>query len=260
MYRHKEYVARPVKDVLAEMDAVRAAVDAGASEPIRRVFLADGDALALPTSDLLEILSALRERFPPLSRVSCYATARNLLEKSVEELSLLGAAGLSLLYIGPESGDDVTLKAIAKGANFADHVEAARRAREAGLKQSLMFLLGIAGEERGPEHARASARLVNEMDPRFVSLLTATVVPATPLFQLAERGKFVVPEPTSLLREIREFLAVASPTNTVFRSNHASNYLPLAGRLPRDRQRLLGEVDAAMRGEIGLRPEWARGL
>jgi hypothetical protein len=98
------------------------------------------------------------------------------------------------------------------------------------------------------------------MDPRYVSLLTLTVVPGTPLQQLAERGKFAVPEPSALLREIREFLQAAEPTNAVFRSNHASNYLPLSGRLPRDRERLIREVDGAMRGEVGLRPEWARGL
>jgi radical SAM superfamily enzyme YgiQ (UPF0313 family) len=175
-------------------------------------------------------------------------------------LAELRYLGLSLLYIGPESGDDPTLKLIAKGASFAEHVEAARKAHAADMKQSLIFLTGIAGPERSQEHARASARLTTEMDPRYVSLLTVTVLSNTPLFQLQARGRYAVPDVDALLQEVETFVATATPTNAVFRSNHASNYLPLSGRLPRDRDKLLTLVQAARAGLLPLRPESARGL
>jgi radical SAM superfamily enzyme YgiQ (UPF0313 family) len=178
----------------------------------------------------------------------------------VEDLTRLRELGLTLLYIGPESGDDVTLKRIAKGASASDHVEAARRARAAGIELSAIFLLGVGGTERSHEHAEASARLATEMDPAFVSLLTLTVVPETPIAQLADKGKFELPSVQRMLEELRTFVALASPTDAVFRTNHASNYLPLGGNLPRDRERILAVVDRALGGGIRLRPEWARGL
>jgi radical SAM superfamily enzyme YgiQ (UPF0313 family) len=206
------------------------------------------------------ILLALASAFPRLRRVSTYATARNLLEKSPEELQRLRVLGLSLLYIGPESGDDPTLRRIAKGADATDHVEAARRARAAGLEQSLMFLLGAGGVERSEIHARASGRLASAMDPRFLSTLTLTIVPGTPLARLEDGGRFDLPDVQGLLRELRWFVEETHPSNAIFRSNHASNYLPIGGRLPRDRAAILEAIDAALAGKVNLRPEWARGL
>jgi len=260
MYRHKEYRERAVSDLVDEILVIRDHVERGRIEPVRRVFVGDGDALHMSTERWISLLEAIRRHLPRVTRISCYATAQNLKQKSVDELSTLRELGLRLLYIGPESGDDATLKQIAKGATFADHVEAARRATEAGIQQSLIFLLGIAGSERGEAHVRAAGRLTTEMDPRYVSLLTVTVVPQTPLATLATRGKFSVPKVPDLLQEITAFLEEAAPTRCVFRSNHASNYLPLAGQLPRDRERLLAEVEAARRGERSLRSEWERGL
>jgi radical SAM superfamily enzyme YgiQ (UPF0313 family) len=184
----------------------------------------------------------------------------NLIEKPVEYLTWLRELGLTLLHIGPESGDDVTLKRIAKGASFADHVEAARRAHEAGMRLSAIFLLGVAGTERSQEHGEASARLATEKDPAFVSLLTLTVVPETPIARLAKKGTFELPSVRQMLEELRTFVALASPTDAVFRTNHASNYLALRGSIPRDRQRILGVVDRALAGGVPLRPEGARGL
>lgn len=260
MYRHKQYRERPLAEVLADIDAVAQAVARGEHPEVRRVFVADGDALNMPMGTWRGLLDGLRRAFPRLSRVSTYATARNLLDKSASELTELRERGLRLLYIGPESGDDKTLKALAKGASFADHVEGARRAHEAGLHQSLIFLLGAGGAERSLEHARAAGRLTTEMDPRYVSLLTLTIVPHTPLATLTKQRRFQLPPVTGLLEEIRAFLLEAQPTGAVFRSNHASNYLPLSGRLPRDRKQLLEAIDLALAGEIALRPEWMRGL
>lgn len=256
MYRHKTYRARPVSEVVEHLKQVSEAEGQG----VRRLFVADGDALEMDMSHWRPILKAAKLAFPRLGRISAYATARNLLAKTSDELAELRELGLSLLYLGPESGDDRTLKSIAKGATFAEHVQAAAKAHEAKIKQSAIFLTGIAGVERSEEHAVASARLLTEMDPQYVSLLTITVVETTPLMQLEKKGRFRVPGLEQLLEEVRLFIAHSEPTNAVFRSNHASNYLPLSGRLPRDRDKLLALVDAARCGQLALRPESARGL
>ena len=256
MYRDKRFRVRDIAEVLD--DVRRAGEEFG--ERVQKVFVADGDALILDLDHWTAILEACRTTFPRLRRVSAYATAINLLEKTPGELARLRELGLSLLYIGPESGDDETLKRIAKGASFDDHVEAARRAHAAGIKLSAIFLLGAGGVDRSSEHAEGSARLATAMDPRFVSLLTLTVLPETPIARLQERGRFELPGVERLLAELREFVAGANPHDAIFRTNHASNYLPLSGRLPRDRERILTVVDAALAGDVALRPDWARGL
>jgi len=256
MYRGKPYRVRPLEDILADIAEAGARAAAG----VRHVFVADGDPLGMDLGQWEPILRALAAAFPRLRRVSTYATARNLLEKSPMELKRLRELGLSLLYLGPESGDDITLRRIAKGADAADHIEAARRARAAGMLQSLMFLLGAGGRERSEEHARASGRLATAMDPRFLSTLTLTILPDTPLAALARQGRFELPEVQDLLTELRCFIEEAHPTAAIFRADHASNYLPIGGRLPRDREAILVALDAARAGRLPLRPEWARGL
>jgi radical SAM superfamily enzyme YgiQ (UPF0313 family) len=256
MYRGKRYQVRTLEQILADI------AEGGArfAEEVRHVFVADGDPLGMALDHWEPILLALAAAFPRLRRVSTYATARNLLEKAPRELQRLRELGLSLLYIGPESGDDATLRRIAKGADAADHVEAARKAREAGLEQSLIFLLGAGGRERSELHARASGRLASAMDPRFLSTLTLTIVPGTPLAKLAEQARFELPAVPELLQELRWFVEEAHLSAGIFRSNHASNYLPIGGRLPRDRDAILAAIDAALAGRVPLRPEWARGL
>jgi radical SAM superfamily enzyme YgiQ (UPF0313 family) len=256
MYRAKQFRVRDLAETLEDIRLARQAFGA----QVDKVFVADGDALIMDLDPWEKILEACRRSFPRLRRVSAYATAINLLEKSPAELKRLRELGLALLYIGPESGDDATLKRIAKGADFDDHVRAAERAHDAGMKLSTIFLLGAGGIERSADHAAASARLASEMAPRFVSLLTLTVIPGTPIAKLQQSGRFELPDPRGLLQELRTFVAEARPGDAIFRTNHASNYLPLAGRLPRDRDRLLGVLDGALGGEVPLRPEWSRGL
>ena len=256
MYRDRTFRVRPLGETLAD---VREAGRRYAGE-VRKVFVADGDALVMDCGHWEEVLRALFESFPKLRRVSAYATAMNLLAKPPDELARLSAAGLELLYIGPESGDDAVLKRIVKGASFAEHVEAAARAHGAGMKLSVIFLLGAGGVELSAEHAEASARLATAMDPEFLSALTLTVVPGTPIARLEETSRFVLPEVPALLRELRVLVAGVAPRDAVFRTNHASNYLPLEGRLPRDRERILAVLDSALAGDLELRPEWARGL
>ncbi|MDP1831297.1 MAG: radical SAM protein [Geothrix sp.] len=256
MYRGKHYQVRPLDQVLADI------AEAGSrfAGEVRHVFVADGDPLGMDPGHWEPILLALATSFPRLRRVSTYATARNLLEKSPAELRRLRDLGLSLLYIGPESGDDATLRRIAKGADAAEHIEAARRAREADMEQSLIFLLGAGGRERSEAHARASGRLATAMDPRFLSTLTLTVVPGTPIARLEDQGRFELPDVHGLLTELRWFVEEAHPSAAIFRSNHASNHLPIGGRLPRDREAILAAIAEALAGRLPLRPEWARGL
>ncbi len=255
MYRDKEFRVRELRESLEDLEIAGKAV----GDRVEKLFVADGDALVLPIDHWMAILERARALFPNLRRVSCYAMARNVLEKSDDELSSLREAGLSLLYIGPESGDDRTLKRIAKGDDAAAHVEAARRAHAAGMELSVIALLGI-DPERWEEHARATGELVTNMDPEFFSALTVTVVPGTPLATLEKRGKYTVPSTGALLRELRTMVEHAKPTNAVFRTNHASNYLPLGGRLPEDASRIVAIIDRALEGKIPLRPERARGL
>lgn len=256
MYREKDFRIRDIAETLQDIFSTGSAF----GDRVEKVFVADGDALILPLDHWTQILVACRRAFPNLRQVSCYAMATNILEKSAEELQTLREQGLDLLYIGPESGDDAVLKRIAKGSNFADHVEAARKARAAGMKMSAIFLLGAGGQERSDEHALASAKLATAMDPEYLAALTLTVVPDTPLATLEKRGRFVLPDVHGLLRELRTFVAEANPTNALFRTNHASNYLPIGGRLPFDKNRIVETIDAALSGKIRLRPEFARGL
>jgi radical SAM superfamily enzyme YgiQ (UPF0313 family) len=255
-YQEKEYRVRPVAETLEDIAMAGRAFGAD----VRKVFVMDGDALAMDLDVWEPILTALKATFPKLRRVSCYATAINLLAKSEQELRRLRELGLELLYIGPESGDDVTLKRIAKGADSADHVAAAAKARQAGLRQSLIFLLGAGGTERSVEHATASARLATAMDPEYLSTLTLMLIPSTPIYKLAQSGRFELPGIEGLLEELRIIVAETSPSDTIFRSNHASNYLPIGGRLPRDRQAILQQIDAALSGHTPIRAEWTRGL
>lgn len=256
IYRSKQYQVRPLSETLEDIGMAGRCI----GDQVRKVFVLDGDALAMPLDQWEPILQSLNSTFPKLRRVSCYATALNLLAKAQPELEQLRALGLKLLYIGPESGDDVTLKRIAKGATSADHVEAAAKARAAGMKQSLIFLLGAGGAERSVEHATASARLATAMDPEYLSALTLMLIPSTPIHRLAERRQFELPSVDALLRELRIIVAEASPSHAIFRSNHASNYLPIGGRLPRDRGAILHKIDAALSGELPRRAEWSRGL
>lgn len=265
MYRDKTFRVRDLPDVLEDLDCAGSAYGAD----VEKLFVADGDALVLPMDHWRAILDRARAVFPRLRRVSCYAMARNVVGKTEGDLAELRAAGLSLLYIGPESGDDATLKRIAKGDDAATHVLAAQRAHAAGMQISVIALLGIAGApaeganertDRSEEHARATADLVTAMDPEFFSALTVTVVPGTPLDRLARTGRFAVPPVPGLLRELRTMVDRARPRDAVFRTNHASNYLPLSGRLPRDAARIVATIDAALTGKLPLRPEWMRGL
>ena len=255
MYRGKEFLVRDFEDLTQDIaEAARLYPTA------KKVFVADGDPLIMDTGLWLQILGRLSNSFPELRRVSAYATAKNVLEKSHDDLVALREAGLTLLYIGPESGDPVTLKRIVKGGTFEEHADAAKKAHAAGMKLSVIMLLGAGGVDRTEQHAHESARLITEMDPEFLSALTLTIIPGTPIHRMMEKGHFELPTISGLLEEMRTMVAEAQPTSAIFRTNHASNYLPVEGRLPRDRDSIVSTIDAALRGEIPLRPEYWRAL
>ena len=256
MYRDKHFYVRELVQSLADVEHASSI----AGDSVTKVFVADGDALVMELDSWLPILEAARFGFPQLRRVSCYAMAGNVLAKGVDALSQLREAGLTRLYIGPESGDDVTLKRIGKRSTFDDHVAAAEMAHEAGMEISVIGLLGAGGVDRSTVHAEQTARLVTEMDPAFFAALTLTVVPGPPIWKQQASGRFVLPDRAGLLRELRTMVALACPTDALFRTNHASNYLALGGRIPRDNDRIVSLIDAALAGRVPLRPEQSRGL
>jgi radical SAM superfamily enzyme YgiQ (UPF0313 family) len=256
MYRDKRFRVRELSETLSDLS------EAGArfGPQVRKIFVADGDALVLPVDHWLALLSAVRASFPRVERVSCYAMARNIFDKTPGELEALRQAGLARFYIGPESGDDLTLKRIAKGSTFDEHARAAERAHAAGFEVSMIVMLGVAGVERSEEHAEQTAALISAMNPAYLAALTTTVVPGTPLEQLVLKKRFQLPGLAQMFGELRTMVANAQPTHAVFRTNHASNYLPLAGVLPVDRERIVATIDAALSGKVRLRAEGARGL
>jgi len=254
MYRNKRFFVRPLEEVLEEIEEA-----AGEWPSCPRVFLGDGDALAAPAPFLLAVLEALRRAFPALRRVSLYATPMNLLAKSPEELKALKEAGLDLFYLGLESGSDEVLKRVGKGASSSEIVEAVRRGRGAGIKASVMVLLGLGGVEGSEEHIRASAGALNAIQPEYLSALTWYPVAEAPLYRALRAGRFRMPGDGGILNELELLIRLLDLRDTVFRANHASNPLPIGGRLSRDRARLLDAVAAARRGDLPLRPHFLRG-
>jgi radical SAM superfamily enzyme YgiQ (UPF0313 family) len=206
------------------------------------------------------VLEALNRAFPALARVGSYVNAVSVLRKTDEELRRLRDLKLGIGYLGLETGDPVTTERIVKGATVEEEVEAVRRAQAAGIKMSVMVLLGMGGRARSRVHAEKTADALSAMDPRYVSCLCVTPVPGTPLFEQVRRGEFEPVTPEQTLDELHTIVERVRLSGAVFRSNHASNYLPIGGRLPADRDRLLAEIDAARRGEIPLVPEEYRAL
>ncbi|MDX1588837.1 MAG: radical SAM protein [Oleiphilaceae bacterium] len=251
----KQFRARKDDDIRGD---IRRAARLGS---VRRVFLADGDAMVLPTRRLLQILDWLHEAFPGLERISSYCLPRNLRRKSVEELAELRARGLEMLYIGVESGDDTVLARVNKGETAASEIDALQRIHAAGITSSVMILNGLGGRRYSEQHAIASARVVNETQPRFVSTLVVSFPQGEERFR-AGFPEFEPLDPSELFQEVGLFLEHTRLENSVFRSDHASNYLVLRGELNRDRDRLLREVKMALEqpGVMPLREEWQRGL
>jgi len=225
-----------------------------------RVFLMDGDALIIPQKRLMWILDRIKEHLPWVRRVGAYANAKSIKMKTPEQLKDLKKNGLGILYLGVETGDEELLKKIRKGSSPQHLINMGRKVREAGIKLSVTVLLGIAGRERSLEHAKATGELLSGMDPNYVGALTVMLIPGTPLHEEFQNGTFEVPTEKELLLELREMIARTNLSRGLFFSNHASNYLPIKARLPKGKQVALDQIDSALKGDIGLRPEWMRAL
>lgn len=255
MYKEKRFRAREVSELQAELE------EAAKRWPdTRRIFLADGDAFALSTKKLQQLLDLCHNAFPALSRVGAYMNASNVLSKSDRDLQGLAEKKLRIGYLGLESGSDKVLAQVGKGATAAEMVEAVRRCQENGIKMSVMVLLGLGGREQSGEHAADSAIALNQMNPRYLSLLALMPVEGTPLYRRICRGEFHELTPKESLEEMRRILEGLELKGTIFRSNHASNYLALAGRFPQDKARLISEIKNCLSGNRGMRDEWMRGL
>lgn len=245
MYRGVKFEKLSDEQIMRQI-AIAYTIDA---EGIRRVFLADGDALVLPTERLLNILYTLKKYFPNLERVSSYAAPGDILRKSVEELKQLRAAGLQLLYYGMESGDTQTLKDIRKGVTGEQSIEVSKRVRAAGMDLSIMIILGIAGVPGSERHALATAHAINEIKPTHLSALCLMLYRGSELKDQFERGEFTPLTPAGLMEELKvivEHLDLPSTEHMIFRSNHVSNYIRLAATLPRDKEALLKDIDLSI--------------
>ncbi len=230
----------------------------------RRIFLADGDAFVLSTKQLMDILQLLADEFPSTERISIYASGINVLRKSDKELAQIHEAGLEMIYLGLESGDDFVLQNVNKGISNEEHIAACLRLKKAGFTLSPIIILGLGGKSRSQLHAKNTAKTIRAIDPPFLAALTLMLVPGTELYLQAKQKQFQPLTPLEILHELRLLLdGLTSLSYCVFRTNHASNYLPLRGVLSQDREKLLGTIDSVLADpniSDRLRPEYIRGL
>lgn len=255
MYKGTRFSIKDEKTIAADIDF--AAQHCRSQD---RLFLCDGDALILPQERLLAILAAIRLKLPWVTRIGTYANTKSIRMKSPEQLRELREAGLGIAYMGLESGDDVTLKAINKGADAAKMIDMGKKLRTAGIKLSITVLLGIGGKERSLIHARETGRVLTAIDPEYVGALSLMLTPNTPLFAASERGEFALLDSREMLEELAMMIAATELTGGYFHANHASNYLPIKAKLPQDKEATLQLIDLALRGKVSLKPEYLRGL
>jgi len=229
---------------------------------IQRVFLADGNALAIPQDDLLRILNYITLKLKGLERVGVYANAKDILRKSLEELRALKERGLGILYLGLESGDPEVLKRIKKNATVDQLIRAARRVKEAGILLSVTVILGLGGVERSQTHAKETGKVLSEMDPDYVGALSLMIIPGTPIEKEIEAQKLILPTPFGMIQELETMIEHCHFTRCFFASNHASNYLPLRVRIPEQKEEALRRIREVLQRKDPalLRPEFLRAL
>ncbi len=241
MYLDKQFHIRPLKDVLTDLKMARAAY-----RYVERIFLADGDALIVKTETLLEILRTIRDLFPECSRVTSYASARDILLKTPEELRQLREAGLEMVYLGLESGSERILKAINKGVTVEETVQACLKAREAGIRLSVTQITGLAGQDGMEENAVESARALSRIKPEYIGIMTLTLRRGTKMTADMEKGLFRRLTPKQIVEEMRMLVARLDSEGSILRSNHISNYVQLRGTMNRDQAAMLHQLDLAL--------------
>ena len=255
MYKGKKFRVRSLAEL--EEDIRQAKERYGYVE---KVFLADGDALAMETEHLLAVLGMVREGFPQVQRISLYAGPKSILAKSEDELRSIREAGASLAYFGLESGDDEVLQAVKKGATSDEMAQAGKKIQQAGIDLSVTMILGLGGRARWREHALATAKIASEINPKFLAALTLMVDKRTPLGKKVAKGEFVVPTAEESLLELKVLIENLKVDNCLFRSNHASNYFAVGGTLPGDRKSMVAAIERALRDTRLLKDDAFRGL
>jgi len=226
----------------------------------KKVFLMDGDALVISNKVLIPILSQINESFGKLTRISSYANGYNIVSRSIDELKELSKRKLNLMYIGLESGNQGILNQCKKKSTVEQMIEAVRIGADAGIKSSVIVLLGLGGKKHSGVHVEDTILALNKMQPRFLSFLSLMLIPGTELYKDEKQGGFEQLNSQELLQQTYDIIYGLELKKTIFRTNHASNYLPLEGRFPQNKQYLLNILQQALEGEIGLRPEFFRGL
>ncbi|MGP1349689.1 MAG: radical SAM protein [Stomatobaculum sp.] len=256
MYADKQFRIRKKEEVMRDLDECRAMY----GPYVQRVFFADGDALIVPTDTLLELLRYVHKNFPAVERITSYGTAKDVLRKSEEELRALAAAGLEMIYLGAESGDDAVLTHICKGETAAEVIAAGQRLKRCGMKTSVTLISGLGGRSGIQSHAEKSARLINAMNPEYASILTLHLSEESPMAQEIARGEMELITPDEIVQETEIFLRNIDSPGTVFRTNHASNYVVLAGTFNEDIPRLLRQLEEAREKQRYRLEAWRRRL
>ena len=251
MFREKRFQTRPTEDIIADFAWARKRY-----RSVPRIFLADANALCLKTDKLMPILTYIEETFPECERVTIYGRASDVLRKTEDELRMLREHGLTMVYIGAESGSDKVLEMCRKGETRQQLIDAVKRIEKVGIKASVTFISGLAGKDGWEDHAIQTGTMITEMNASYVSLLTLLVDPQAPMYEDIQSGRLKLLTPQEVLAETHLMLENANPEKTcIFRSNHASNYLSLKGDLPQDRDRFLAQIEAAMKNTGMLKDE-----
>lgn len=255
MYKEKKFRIRDLNDIMEDLEQAKLTYGT-----VKKVFLADGDALVIETSKLKSILARIKELFPSCERVGIYGAPKDILRKSKEELGELKELGLGIIYLGVESGSNYILKSINKGVTAEEMIEAGCRVKDSGIKLSTTLISGIGGREKITEHAVESAKVINAINPDYVGFLTLMLQSGTKMYDQVQKGEFNVLNPEEVMHEIRIFIEASKVDNCIFRSNHASNYVALAGTLPQDKEQLLNNIDFALEGKYQYKKEGYRRL
>jgi len=256
-FKDKKFRVRSFEEVKEDVEEAKAY-----ARYVRKVFIADGDALIIPQKMLVPIVQLIKDSFPKLERIGIYGNTKSILKKTVEELKELKKLGIGIIYLGVESGDQITLDRVHKGTKLDKTAEASKRVKDAGIILSVTVLLGLGGVERSTVHAEETGKFLSRIDPDYAGALSVIVVPGTPLAEEVKRGTFQVPTPYQLLEELYIMIKNTNVTHTLFASNHASNYLPVKAWLPEDKEKTLKAIQYVLdkKDPALLRPEYMRAL
>lgn len=255
MYKNKQFRIRNLKEIFEDFAAARRMYGR-----VEKIFLADGDALICRMEELRAILTMIKEDFPECRQVTCYASPKSILLKSDEELKELHSLGLSMVYVGLESGNEEVLRRIQKGVTAEEMIMAAGKVKKAGIRLSVTAISGLGGKELWKEHAVDTGKVLSAMKPDYIGLLTLMIEPGVPMEEEIRRGELVLLSSDEILMETRLMIEHMDAPGAVFRSNHASNYVILKGTLNHDKEALLAKLDQALEGKIRKKAEWMRGL